>query len=800
MIEIKNGQLKISVRNLVEFLCREGNLDNRFRGVSDKNAMEAGSKAHRKIQKSMGPDYQSEVPLSETIPTDRYEIVVEGRADGIFANNGVTYIDEIKGTYGDVKYMSEAVAVHRAQAMCYAYMYANGKAQDNIGIRMTYVNLDTENVRYFEEILTIGEIKEWFDKLITELRKWGDYTYEHTAERNASIAGMKFPFEYREGQRELAVSVYKAINRERNLFIQAPTGVGKTISTVFPAVMSMGSGKGDRLFYLTAKTVTRTAAEEAFSIMREGGLKFKTVTITAKDKVCMLESETGPECNPITCPYAKGHFDRVNEAVYDLITHEDVVTREIIEQYALKHQVCPFEFCLDVTYWMDGIICDYNYVFDPHVKLKRFFADGVKGDNIFLVDEAHNLVDRAREMYSAEIYKDRFLEIKKLMNGYSKKLVNALDRCNRNLLAFKRDCPEDYMILESDGIFSANMSSLAEEIIKFTEANRDFPFMKELSEFYFEVMHYNDMHDRLDDNYMVYCEHTDNGFMLKLFCVNPAVNLSECIAKGLCGIFFSATLLPINYFKELISGNKEDYAIYAHSPFDVNRRLLMVGKDVTSRYTRRNETEYLKVCDYICKVTSGKKGNYLIFFPSYKYMQAVYDCFMSLGNPGDYDVVMQSSNMTEAEKEEFLRRFDAEDKDRILLGFCVMGGSFSEGIDLKNDRLIGTVIVGTGLPSIATTQQLLRKFYDDKENCGYEYAYIYPGMNKVLQAAGRVIRTEEDRGVIALLDDRFLSPQYLSLFPAEWSNYRVVTQKSAQEEVLDFWNNMIYNVMENVFK
>ena len=784
MFDIRNGELKISVRNLVEFLCRSGDIDNRFGGVSDKTAMDAGARIHKKIQKSMGPDYRDEVTLSYTQNGDKYNIIIDGRADGIFPKDDITYIDEIKGTYRDLKYISEPVYVHRAQAMCYAYFYALDNDEKRMGIRMTYANLDDESKKYFEEVLSFKELKDWFDGLMAELTKWGDYLYEHRLKRNASIKNLAFPFEYREGQRGLCVSVYKAIAGKRNLFIQAPTGVGKTISTVYPAVMSMGEGLSDKIFYLTAKTITRTAAEEAFSHLRQGELDFKTITITAKDKICFQGGESGPECNPIACPYAKGHNDRVNDAVYDLITHESVITRQVIEEYATRHEVCPFEFALDVSYWMDGIICDYNYVFDPHVYLKRFFSENATGEYVFLVDEAHNLVDRAREMYSASVYKEQFLAIKKLVIPHSARLAKALDACNSKMLSIKRRCDEEYMELEDIDALAASMVKLSDEMVRFMEKNRDFAYMKELSEFFFDVMHFNQMYEGLNFKYITYAEHCYEGFMVRLFCVDPSDCLKERLGKGDAAVFFSATLLPVNYYKEMLSGNREDDAVYAHSVFDPGKRLLIIGRDVTSRYTRRNENEYRKVKRYIDAVTGSREGNYLVFFPSYKYMQDVLACY----TPEDeiFDRIRpQTKDMTESDKEEYLKAFLPESS---LVGFCVMGGIFSEGIDLKEDRLIGAVIVGTGLPQINVAGELLRRYYDEKSGTGYDYAYVYPGMNKVLQAAGRVIRTDKDRGVIALLDDRFLTPGYRSLFPREWEKYTTVTENTVAQEILEFWH------------
>ena len=783
MLQIKNGVLKLSVRNFVEFLCQSGDIDNRFGGISDKAAMEAGSKAHRKIQKSMGPEYQSEVPLKLCLPGNNYEVVIEGRADGIFVQENILYIDEIKGTYKDIRYISKPVYVHKAQAMCYGYFYCVREKINNIGIRNTYVNLETEELKYFEEIFSFKELENWFSELHCELRKWGDFLYFHRQKRNESIKSLEFPFKYRDGQRNLAVSVYKAVSQEKNLFIQAPTGVGKTISTIFPSVKTMGEEITEKIFYLTAKTITRTAAEEAYSVLRKNGLIFKSATITAKEKLCFINEGEGCECNPLICPYAKGHFDRVNEAVFDIVTNEDVITRQKIEDYAGKHNVCPFEFGLDVTYWVDGIICDYNYVFDPHVYLKRYFSEGNKKEYVFLVDEAHNLVDRAREMYSASVIKEEFLTIKRLVLDRSKKLSASLERCNKNLLEFKRECHEDYKVVDSEDFFALNMLRLSEELSFFMEKNRDVPYMKELMEFFFKIKHYNDIHEELDSNYLVYTEHTKEGFMLKLFCINPSKNLEKRINFGKNAVFFSATLLPVSYYKELLSGNPKDYAIYAHSVFNTANRLLLIGGDVTSRYTRRNEREFEKVHQYILRIAKSKRGNYLVFFPSYKYLYEV--AKLSEGDEG-IKYLVQNAGMSEEDKEIFLKEFD-DNREDTLVGMCVMGGVFSEGIDLKRDSLIGAVIVGTGIPSIDTRQQLLKQYFDEHNQRGYEYAFTYPGMNKVLQAAGRVIRTEEDRGVIALLDDRFLNLTYKSLFPREWDNYKVVNIESVQEEILDFW-------------
>ncbi len=775
--------VRISVRNLVEFIMRGGDIDNRFVS-NEKDSMLEGSRIHRKIQRSMGGNYRAEVSLKHRIEFEDYFLQIEGRADGIITDEDEVCIDEIKGIYRDVAYLEEPLRVHKAQAMVYAYIYAVQNDLEEIEVQVTYCNIETEAIRRFRSKYTIEELKEWFDELIREYKKWSDFQSESAKKRNNSIKDVEFPFEYREGQRDLAVSVYRTIQRGKTLFIQAPTGVGKTMSTVFPAVKSVGEGHAEKLFYLTAKTITRTVAEEAFAILREKqGLAFRTVTITAKEKLCFCETT---DCNPINCPYAKGHYDRVNDAVFDIINSEEAISRECIEVYAKKHEVCPFEFCLDISNWVDGIICDYNYVFDPNVKLKRYFAEGVTGDYLFLIDEAHNLVERAREMYSATLYKESFLETKRILGDRSKKISRCLDNCNKILLEFKRQCVTGYEILPNAGSFVIGLMRLIGEMEQFLEDNREFEGRKDILGFYLEVKFFLAIHDLVDENYRIYTEIEEDGrFKLKLFCIHTAKNLKACMDKGKSSVLFSATLLPIMYYKELLSGNKDDYAVYAPSPFDRDKRLLLVAKDVTSKYTRRTASEYERIFSYIKLVVEKKKGNYMVFFPSYKMMQEVY-AIVSKEMSGEVEYIMQTNDMSESEREEFLDRFE-QHGDGALVAFCVLGGVFSEGIDLKHDSLIGAIIVGTGLPMVCTEREILKQFYDELCGRGFDYAYRYPGMNKVQQAAGRVIRTDDDEGVIMLLDYRFLERDYIDMFPREWLDYKEVTLVEADTVLKKFW-------------
>lgn len=797
----KRSQIRISVRNLVEFILREGDIDNRHGQSVSPEAMLAGSRMHRKIQKRKGSDYHAEVPLKLVLEEEYYDLILEGRADGIqiltegekpdysvsFQNivledSAKVIIDEIKGIYMKLDHLLAPVGVHLAQAKCYAYIYALQHELKCIGVQMTYVNLDTEEMKYFSEEYTFEALKEWFDDLIASYRKWSDFQYAWKKLRQESIQKLQFPFAYRKGQKELATGVYRTIQRKKNLFIQAPTGVGKTITTVFPAVKAVGEGLGDRIFYLTAKTVTGTVAWETFDQLRRQGYQAKLIQITAKEKMCLCAEM---ECNPVHCPYARGHYDRVNDAVFGLLQKEDFFTREVLLEQAREYQVCPFEMSLDVASWVDDIICDYNYVFDPNVYLKRFFAEGIRGDYIFLIDEAHNLVERSREMYSATLRKEDLLAVRKIMKRYQPKLDKDFTKCNRILLDYKREC-ENYKVYQDIGSFIFTLMNLASGLDEFLQRSTEFPERKEVSEFYFAVRNFLNMYERVDEHYVIYGEHTsEGGFLLKLYCVDPSLNLQECIDKGNAAIFFSATFLPIRYYKSLLSTKQDNYAVYAETAFTEDQSLLLLGRDVSSRYTRRNQDEYRRIAEYIRKTGQAQKGNYMIFFPSYKMMQEVYEVFEGI-NCGEMETCMQVSGMKEEEREAFLGQFVAE-HERSFLAFCVMGGIFGEGIDLKNEQLIGAVVVGTGLPQISNEREILMHYYDERSGEGFDYAYRYPGMNKVLQAAGRVIRTVDDSGVILLLDDRFTRREYESLFPKEWERRACCTVESVSGYLDAFW-------------
>lgn len=775
-----NKIIKISIRNLVEFIMRHGSIDNRY--TSSIKAIE-GIRGHQKVQKSYGDNYTAEVPLKYTLTYEDLEIMVEGRADGILIEDEKTIIDEIKTTTKDLLLIDENTnPLHWAQAKCYGYIYSMQNELDNIDIQITYYNIDTKSTRILRQSYTLKELEEFFFWLIDEYKAWAQLENDWVNKRNESIKKLKFPFEnYRPGQRELAVRVYKSITDNKKCFAQAPTGTGKTISTLFPAIKAMGEDKTSKIFYLTAKTITREVAQNTISLMRKKDLNLKAVTITAKEKICKMDEVN---CNPEYCPYANGYFDRINNSLKDILVKYNDYSKENIEKISEEYMLCPFELSLDLTNLSDVIICDYNYVFDPRVYLKRFF-DTKTTDYTFLIDEAHNLVDRAREMYSATLNEEKFVKVKKLISKKDKRITKAI----KEIQSYFEDKLEDLTTLDENDLVESEapleLCEILSSFIKFVDeylaiTNEE---NEELMDLYFDVYSFLSISDFYDKNYTTIYTKTFNGMNIKIYCVNPQKVIEEKMKKAKSNIIFSATLIPMDYFMKMYSYDEEDFIINLKSPFDVKNRLLMIGDNVATTYNKRFETSE-DIASYIANCVQAKKGNYMVFFPSYKYMELVFDEMKE--NYPNINISIQESNMSEEEKEEFLSMFD-EDNKETHVGFCVLGGHFSEGIDLTNDKLIGVIIVGVGMPQIGIERDIIKDHMKDS-NKGFDYAYVYPGMIKVLQAAGRCIRTDDDKGVILLLDKRYSQRIYQSLFPYEWyPNFRVRKSDDVKTLCEKFW-------------
>jgi len=783
MVTAMQNIVSISVRDLVEFLMRGGNIDNRFGGFD--RALE-GTRIHRRLQKAEGENYQAEVFLSLERDCGDFTLVVEGRADGILSDENGVMIDEIKSTGMPLELIDEAAnPVHWAQAMCYGYIYCARNLLDSVRIRLTYYQIETDEIKRFERSMSFDELEAFMTGLIERYRRWADVQSDWTRTRDASIRELEFPYpSYRRGQRQLAVAVYKTVRDGGRLFSQAPTGIGKTISTLFPAVKAVGEGHAGKIFYLTAKTITRQVAESACEEMRDKGLRMKSVTLTAKDKICFLERR---ECNPEACPYAKGHYDRVNDVLYTMLQNEDVYNREVIERYAREYNVCPFELGLDLTLWSDCIIADYNYVFNPQAYLRRFFGAGRTYDYIFLIDEAHNLVDRAREMFSASLVKSDFYQIYKQL-GKKDKLRKALSRINKEMLAMRKECGDARFMKKREPYkdFYKQLLAFTSECEAWMKIHPGSPLEEQLLNLYFDVMAFIRISEFYDERYITLVETQKNDVSLRLYCLDPSYLLGERMKMGKAAALFSATLTPLDYFVSVLGGDEEAKRLELPSPFPRENLCLVINDRISTKYKDR-ENSLLPVAEMIAQTAGVKKGNYIAYFPSYAYMKAVYGVFCE--SYPNIRTTVQQSDMDESERESFLMQFDG-DNEETLVGFCVLGGIYAEGIDLTGDRLIGTIIVGVGLPQINTVQDILREYYDGVNGKGFAYAYRYPGMNKVLQAAGRVIRGETDRGIVVLIDDRFTSPQYLALLPEHWRGFKRVSDSGELCRCLNtFWSS-----------
>lgn len=779
-MRIDGGIINISVRELIEFVLRQGSINTSF--VSSARAVQ-GTIAHKKIQKSMDANYEAEVRLIHEHQDEELLFIVEGRADGIIKDLVAVTIDEIKSTTTNLDRIDENYNhLHWAQAKCYAYIYATQNQLKDMNVRLTYYNLETKIIKHILKVYTYQELKVFFEDIIARYAVWIRYYMEWVKIRNTSLKAYTFPFgAYRPGQREMAVSIYKSIVNHDNLYVSAPTGIGKTISTLFPAVKAMGEGYVSKIFYLTAKTITRTVAEDTIQMIHGEDTRVKSITLTAKDKICFLEKRN---CTAEHCAYANGHFDRIDEALLDALNHCDIFTRDKVGEYAKKHKVCPFEFSLDLAIYTDIVICDYNYVFDPSVSLKRFLDNR---EFVMLVDEAHNLVDRAREMFSATVSKRAIGQVKRNLGGTYPSIGKALTKLSHHMLDIQKDYIEVSQVLITKDA-PKELYKLMRQFInacdKKLQAGPVGNLPGDLLDLYFEAYNFLKIFDLFDDKYVTYADEVDRDVILRMYCIDPSYLIGETIARCKSVIFFSATLLPINYYKYMLGGTA-DKAIALPSPFDNQKSLRLIARDVSTRYQHR-EASYLKICEYIEAVASGKVGNYMIFFPSYKYMMAVYNRFRERAH--GYAVYVQDTSMDEEERELFLSRFVAE-PTQTLIGFCVLGGLFSEGIDLTQDRLIGVIVVGVGLPQIGLERDLIKFHFEEKKEEGYHYAYTYPGMNKVLQAVGRLIRTEQDEGIILLIDDRFLNPLYSELLPSEFWPYYAVKKHEVKGLINQFWEN-----------
>ena len=779
----------ISVRQMVEFVLRSGDIDGGFSSV--RRAQE-GTRLHQKLQAQAMKEmaYQKEVPLSIEIEKEGQKLIVEGRADGIFERSEgerkIPVIDEIKSVNEPLMEITEEThPLHWAQGCCYAYIYGTQHSLDQVEVRLTYIHAETEEVRYLSHLFAMDELEQIFLRLTDLYRIWLTRQEEWEEERNDSLKKATFPFaSYRPGQRAMAAYVYKTIQKGGKAFLQAPTGIGKTISALFPAVKALESGLTDKIFYLTAKHTTGIAAMDAARAMMEQGARLKCIEISNKDSMCPLEHRS---CHPADCPHAKGHFDRVNETALAILREHDELTSDKIREWGKQANVCPFELSLDLATWADIVICDYNYVFDPSASLKRFFADRVTNFTV-LVDEAHNLVDRARDMYSASLNKEDFLALARDMKAHpvkgSQAAVKAAEAVNRQFLNLKKELPEEgvYHTIagppEGLGLALRRFHEAMENVLAEWHGNAP----DEWLQLYFDSLYFLRIAENVDDSYISYVTRKPKHMSLKLFCYHPASVLEETYKILGSLIFFSATLMPAPYYKEFLGAKEEDLMASLPSPFDPARRLILVDDTVPLTY-RYRDSSASEVARRIHQATSVRPGSYFVFFPSFAYMNKVLACFQE--TYPDVEILIQEAGMEEEKRGAYLDAMQDDGRLRIL--FAVLGGVFSESVDLKGDRVLGAIVVSVGLPQIGFERDRIRDSMEERNGEGFAYAYSYPGIGKVMQAAGRVIRTEEDRGLILLIDDRYRQLSYQKLLPQDWFPLTRVNGDTITDVLNDFW-------------
>ena len=622
-------------------------------------------------------------------------------------------------------------------------------------------------------------LEHFFEYSFTKWLKHHLAFFQWKKSSKESLLDLKFPFDFRAEQRKMAVAVYKNISEGVNLFSRAPTGTGKTLASIFPALKTMGEDKTEKIFYLTAKTVGRTVAEKSIQMLQKNGAQIRYCVITAKEKSCLKEFAL---CDPDYCEYTHDFYTKVKIAIeYALSINK--WNFESITNIAKNFQICPFELSLTLSQYAEIIICDYNYCFDPVVQLKRHF-DGLNHSYTFLIDEAHNLTDRAREMYSGTISSDILKEWIEIFPNKKLKIFKELLALN-NAVSSVKPLDKDFFILPE---FPLNILKIINSIINYIEKqlekkNKAFTRFY-IIKIYFQLIFFLNNVNSITKNHVIYFQRDNSTCLLKVFCVNPREKFAEYLAYAKSAIFFSATLHPFSYFSEILAAEEKDKNISLLSPFKKENFALYIYSGINTLYQFR-EDSYKPIADLIFYVCSLKKGNYIIYFPSFSFLQRVYD-YMQTYNVFE-KIVCQKQKMSEKERESFLNLF--ENTSELLIAFAVLGGLFSEGIDLTGDKLIGCMVISVGLPSLGGERTFIKDYYDHSLHKGFEYAYRYPGFNKVMQAAGRVIRSEEDKGWVILVDQRYAKNYYKELYPPEWRHYKILNnQKMLLQDIKKFWN------------
>ena len=767
--------ITLSVHMLVDTLLRRGDIDNR---VYNKDTMQLGSKIHASYQEAQGNSYISEMFLRHSFERENAIVTLEGRADGIILTGKRPIIDEIKSTVMDLDaFYEEQKEWHLGQACCYALMYLLENGGEKAGVRLTYISQKDNKKKVRDWTFGIDELRERVEGLIDQFLGRLEAVYAHFEDRNQSVKRLAFPFEsFRKGQREMAKYIYHTAKKGGFFFFEAPTGIGKTMSSLYPSIKAFSETKIDRIFFLTAKNSGKQSAEKAIDILTENGARLYSSTLSSKEAICLSK---GSECNPSDCPFAKSYYEiypSAREEAHKRYTHFGSAE---IKELALEFKICPFEFQLDLSLDSDVIIADYNYFIDPFVKLERYFGDEADPSSFFVIaDEAHNIIERGRKSYSESISSSDLAVTKAALRKYPNTTIKTrITRLSKELDALAMETNDE----------SKALPSFPEEFLKcierFMETKRNVQNDEKLPRLPEEVNELSRkcyrLSELIDGGYelLPYVSKKGNATSIGVLCLDPSSMLKESFSKVKGAIFLSGTLSPVDYFMEGILGEKDRPYLLLPSPFPRENFKILLASNVSTRYKDREKT-YGEVADYLVSFVSSKKGNYFIYFPSFAYLRNI-SPLLNFGE--ETNVYMQKESMDPDEKEELLGHFTPNPNESNV-ALLVIGGSFGEGVDLPSDRLIGVAIVGLGLPQIAFDTEELKKHYDEKLSAGFDYAYRNPGINKVMQAVGRLIRSEKDVGIALLIDDRYLYHEYKDVFLKRWSNYEIVRKPSEIKE------------------
>lgn len=775
-------QIELSVHELVDFVLRKGDIDSRsFNSIT----MQEGTRIHNIYQSKQGSNYLKEYPLKGIFSYEDSLVYLSGRSDGIILEE-VPIIEEIKSTNCDLNsFFKENEEWHLGQAICYGYLYAIEKDLDKVKIRLTYisqVNNDILKKNYcYKTDELLAKIHQYFDVYfqfarIIETRK---------NKRNESLSKLRFPFSNtREGQMELIDFTKEAIENADSRFAEASTGIGKTMATIYSTLSYLKEDKLDKVFYLCPKNTNFDNAAKALEILNKEGYLLSFTEIRARSKMCPYKLEKA--CNPDDCPLTVGYYSKLKDVLRDCLVHENLLNSEIIDKYAKKYDVCPFELSLDFSVYTDFVVCDYNYAFHPISYLRRFFEVPDKTYRIFaLVDEAHNLIDRARDMFTVTFSEEDYKNLKKELKGYRSPEINKiLRKINQDLRLFKQfEFNDQPIILEQlDSKFIQHITKLRSEI-NVLETDNPKLKLKKGKDFLIDLYKFIVINDLLNDGFKIILDNKYDNLTIKLFCIDPSSFINKSLFHFLGTLFFSATLTPIDYFQK-VNLNRDGFkTISLPSPFNPNNFFLIINDNISIKYKDRDKT-LEEVVKEINIFVSKKVGNYLIFVPSFEYSRKIEKYFIN-----DSRFVFQTATMTNKDKDEFLANFK-ENPQESRVGVCVISGSFAESIDLTGDRLIGVVVVGVGLPQVNFENNLVKDFYIQKEMNGYEFAYMNPGINKVLQALGRVIRTQNDKGSALIIDSRYAQSHYFSILKDRYKNYTKIKDSNGLIKALNsFYKN-----------